>query len=275
MFLLLGYRTSGKDTICNQIRQRIDNKRICAHKEDAVEHEGKNKVSPGRFQWQVLVKSPDVWDTFQRLLQTSLVAQRWAFAAQLKLETHLLLGGEDVLRAQAHAQNLVPAAMAEAQWDLDLVKDKLQLPAPDSAEGSSSDKTWTLRNWYIEIGMRRKRQDQDYWVKRVEGELRKLRDSLSPPPLRLDIITDCRFRHEIDHMRALAQEFKVPILTARVYRSHVPVPPADQPTEHDVDSVATDLVFVPADQRGQEEIAALIRQFPQYDRHVLCKDLFE
>ncbi|SPN78810.1 Putative deoxynucleoside monophosphate kinase [Brazilian cedratvirus IHUMI] len=101
-----------------------------------------------------------------------------------------------------------------------------------------------LRDYYIEEGARGRAIDPLYWVKSVL-------------PFSLDdavVVTDVRFPNELDHIE------KFDCLTARLYRSQVSQPRADDLTERGLDQAETDLLLV----TSEEEFNRALHLFPQY-----------
>ena len=101
-----------------------------------------------------------------------------------------------------------------------------------------------LRDYYIEEGARGRAIDPLYWVKSVL-------------PFSLDdavVVTDVRFPNEMDHVE------KFDCLTARLYRSSVPLPSPTDVTERGLDQAETDLLLVTC----QEEYERALVLFPQY-----------
>lgn len=112
-----------------------------------------------------------------------------------------------------------------------------------------------LRDYYIEEGARGRAIDPLYWVKSVL-------------PFSLDedvVVTDVRFPNELDYIE------RFDCLTARLYRSQVPLPHPDDVTERGLDQAETDLLLV----TSEAEFARALQLFPQYKQHRLVLVLLE
>lgn len=106
----------------------------------------------------------------------------------------------------------------------------------------------SARDLYIEHGNYRKTTDPDCWCKQLtESNL---------------IVTDWRFINEIDFVK---NKFKN-VVTARVYRSVVKIPPLNITSEHELDHVLTDFLVVPDD---DSEFTFATKHFPQYAGYIL------
>lgn len=101
-----------------------------------------------------------------------------------------------------------------------------------------------LRDYYIEEGARGRAIDPLYWIKSVLPF--SLEDAVA--------VTDVRFPNELDHI----EQFDC--LTARLYRSQVPLPPVTDVTERSLDQAMTDLLLV----TSEEEFNKALHLFPQY-----------
>lgn len=75
------------------------------------------------------------------------------------------------------------------------------------------------------------------------------------------IVTDFRFPDEFYLFRSQWPE----LLTIRVFRMDVPIPPLDETSEHSLDNFLTDCLFVPT----PDDFTAAVKQFPQYRDYVL------
>lgn len=107
----------------------------------------------------------------------------------------------------------------------------------------------TYRQECIDHGRRRREEDKDYWARIVlrQGGI----DT---------IITDFRFPNEY----AFIKEHVGDVLTIRVFRGEVPIPPAEELSEHSLDPFTADLLLVVSD-RDLEEACKL---FPQYRTYI-------
>jgi hypothetical protein len=101
-----------------------------------------------------------------------------------------------------------------------------------------------LRDYYIEEGARGRAIDPLYWVKTVLPF--SLEDAV--------VVTDVRFPNELDHIE------KFDCLSARLYRSPVPLPSSDDVTERGLDQAETDLLLV----TSEAEYEKALSLFPQY-----------
>jgi len=115
----------------------------------------------------------------------------------------------------------------------------------------------SARDLYIEIGAKRRAQSLDYWVKFVCD------DYDQSPPETVAVITDWRFPNELLYTR---QRYTAPedVVTVRLFRSDVPIPPADVDSEHSLDAEATDILLVPS----HEDFVVAKTLFPQYSDYV-------
>ncbi|SPN79704.1 Hypothetical protein ZAZAV_448 [Cedratvirus Zaza IHUMI] len=104
-----------------------------------------------------------------------------------------------------------------------------------------------LRDYYIEEGARGRAIDPLYWVKGVLPF--SLEDTV--------VVTDVRFPNELDHIN------KFDCLTARLYRSPVPLPSFNDVTERGLDQAETDLLLV----TSEAEYERALSLFPQYQHY--------
>lgn len=77
------------------------------------------------------------------------------------------------------------------------------------------------------------------------------------------IVTDCRMPDEIDEAYRTLQD-KMDILSVRVFRSSVPIPPLGANLEHGLDHFCTDVLLV----LSREDFKAAVQQFPQYKNYM-------
>ena len=87
----------------------------------------------------------------------------------------------------------------------------------------------TLRDFYIERAAEVRSTDPSYYAQRVRRRIN---------PLATTVITDFRYREELE-------EFPF-ATTVRLYRSAVPVPPVNVPSEHQLDGIMHDILLVAA-----------------------------
>lgn len=116
----------------------------------------------------------------------------------------------------------------------------------------------SFRDRCIDMGMKRRAEDPDYWIKRV---LRQIQ------PTDHVIITDCRFPNEVKSLRAFALERGMDFTTCRVYHTDKPIPPAGIESEHSLDDTATDYLLV----REPSDIISAVNLWPQYKDYVFIK----
>ncbi len=162
--------------------------------------------------------------------RSGLRARRTSLAQTLKQLTHQKLG----------------LSIPENMWDS--VKDKISV----TFEG----KTQTLRGWYIQFGEELCAQDPFHFVK----------CTLNPVPVDDEVlVSDWRKISELSYAKSHAEEKKMAFFTWRIYRSCVPLPPADALLEFDLDSVRTDFLCV----QSREEFERACARFPQYKGYVL------
>lgn len=115
----------------------------------------------------------------------------------------------------------------------------------------------TLRQHYIDHGAKRRAEDPDYWVHAAFRGREKL---LANADI---VVTDWRFPNEGAVVERIASQHQVPVITIRLFRHEVPIPPNDEPSEHSLDQHDTDLLLLGTNQPELQRTAA-IQQFPQY-----------
>lgn len=200
--LLIGYRRTGKDTLCKQLSDP--------------------EYTP---------KITDIWRIYRAPNSTqqfpipSRSICRVALADALK---------KDVLTSL----NMVNA-------NLEDLKDQPLLP-----DGS------TFRDLCIAHGARKRAEDIDYWCRTALANYTALNRS-SDTAL---CITDIRFPNEIQFF---SHNFFTSIVTIRVYRSAVPIPPVNEPSERSLDKYLTDFILCAS---GDEE--KMKATFPQYKDYI-------
>jgi hypothetical protein len=112
--------------------------------------------------------------------------------------------------------------------------------------------TVSARDIYIEWGAIRRAQDPNYWCKKVC-------ETFAPVNGISYMITDWRFRNEIEYVQSVTNG----VTSVRIYRSDVPVPDFDIPSEHDLDEYPTDLLLL-KDHNSSDEFRRALILFPQY-----------
>lgn len=90
-----------------------------------------------------------------------------------------------------------------------------------------------------------------------------VRDAVGKAAAPLVIATDWRYKTE----RAQLEKAGYCVPTVRVFRKDVPIPPASDSSEHQLDTETTDVLVLPALHTDQEW-SACIAQFPQYSSYV-------
>jgi hypothetical protein len=128
--------------------------------------------------------------------------------------------------------------------------------APKEAKLWVSEITGDLvsaRDLYIAWGAYRRSQDPDYWCKKGAELVMKAPGTA--------VVTDWRFVNE-----GMYFDKRFPdLITVRLFRSAVPIPPEDIESEHQLDGATTDYLLV----TSQEDFSAAVEQFPQYRDYTL------
>ncbi len=167
--------------------------------------------------------------------------ERVAFADALKRFTHVKLGLDPV----------------DAQH-YDDVKDTMVVQAPDTGLET------TLRGHYIEYGRQEREKDADVWCKAACHQLiTAIQDKDAAEQCHVQI-TDWRFPNELRYTIEAAKHLGLPLSTWRVFRASVPIPDADEPSEHSLDSCPTDVLLL----TSAEEFHLACERFPQYRHYV-------
>lgn len=201
--LVTGWRRTGKDTLCGQLRNPPT--------QDPLSEIKKN--------WQIY-RAPNSTKEFP---VPSDQVKRVALADILKEEVHAELAKEGITITNPE------------EW-----KDK---PLPDGT---------TLRDLYMQRGLQRRQEDIHYWCRQALAKHIDSGDYLHDTLC----ITDFRFPDELEYFSKV--EYIKSIITIRVYRSVVPVPPADVSSEHSLDYLLPDFVLCA---HGDE--ANMKKAFPQ------------
>jgi hypothetical protein len=111
----------------------------------------------------------------------------------------------------------------------------------------------SARDLYIAWGAYRRSQDPNYWCKKGAELVMKAPGTA--------VVTDWRFVNE-----GMYFDERFPdLITVRLFRSAVPIPPEDIESEHQLDGATTDYLLV----TSQEDFAAAVEQFPQYRDYIL------
>lgn len=153
------------------------------------------------------------------------------------------------------------AAFHDPLWKF--VRNLLGLPRDFDYEGRKDeprpdDFGRTIRDYMIAVGSAGRTIDRAYWVKQAFARF------CVPEFLDRDatvvVCPDHRFRAEYEAAVSLGLE----IVTLRVYRSAVPVPPPDVESEHDLDDFQTDYLLV----ESEEEFVSATKVWPMYEGYV-------
>lgn len=110
----------------------------------------------------------------------------------------------------------------------------------------------TFRQLCIKVGLEGRHRDPDLWCRNA---LKSLDRNCNY------IVTDWRFRNEYTYA---CHEFDV--ISVRVFRRSVELPPKDELSENDLNTAITDFVLIPSEEE-QEEWRALINLFPFYHNY--------
>lgn len=100
-------------------------------------------------------------------------------------------------------------------------------------KGFDLDDNSTNRDVLIQHGMNMRKVDPDYWIKIVVKKIEQNRDNDI-------IITDCRFWNEVEYFKSLGEKLGADVITVRLFRESVTIPPLDLPSEHDLDDYHAD-----------------------------------
>ena len=123
-----------------------------------------------------------------------------------------------------------------------------------------------VRDHLIEMGSRGRHQDPGMWTRIaiMPSFLPKLSPSTATDTLAV-VCTDWRFENEYK----TAASAGVVIVTLRVYRSNVPIPPPEVGSEHDLDSWSTTYLVVP----DESDFAQARQMWPFYARYTMVGTL--
>ena len=138
------------------------------------------------------------------------------------------------------------------------VNDILNIPDPidyDAYKETIIRDGKTYRDFLIEHAAKRRNEDVNYWLnKATDWDNINSNSKIS--------ITDWRYPNELEFLNKLKH---LTVTTIRLYRSEVPIPPANVSSEHQLDDILTDFLFV-SPNKGEFEKACLL--FPQYKDYV-------
>lgn len=87
----------------------------------------------------------------------------------------------------------------------------------------------TNRDVLIQHGMNMRKIDENYWINIVLDKINKYDGDV--------IVTDCRFKNEVDIFKALKD---MDVVTVRLFRNSVTIPPYNLPSEHELDKYHAD-----------------------------------
>ncbi len=115
----------------------------------------------------------------------------------------------------------------------------------------------TYRDILIDHAAYRRGQNLDYWVARASDW-----DSLNKDDRIM--ITDWRYPNELSYLQSYSN---LEVVTIRLFRSVVSIPPNDVISEHHLDNIITDFLLVPIENH-EAEFHLACNLFPQYQNYV-------
>ena len=187
IYLVCGYRGTGKDTLYKQMIGLMD------------------------FNWSIY-RSPTYRSSTTSAIFEKSPLKRIAFADALK-------------------QEVVKTLNLPSNYDVDDNKNTV-------IQGK------TFRQHCIDIGADARQKDINHWCKLAFN-------GTNDDPI---MVTDWRFPNEKKYCDTLGD-----IITIRVYRSTVPIPPENEISEHSLHDVQTDFLLVADDEKN-----TVFQRFPQY-----------
>ncbi len=108
----------------------------------------------------------------------------------------------------------------------------------------------SYRKLLIDHGAMRRAQSISYWIEKINCcESNDI------------IVTDWRFPNELYWIDGHMTQCQV--RTVRLYRSAVPIPPWEEPSEHSLDSMYTDVLLVPSE-ADYEQCCRLLPHYREY-----------
>jgi hypothetical protein len=113
----------------------------------------------------------------------------------------------------------------------------------------TSETGLTLRDYYIEHGRAMRKSNVNHWVEETYRAITKSNDEYVD-------ITDYRFPNESKYIKDKCPD----AVTCRIYRSSVPIPATNIPSEHSLDKTSTDYLLVD----GVISLMYSAYYFPQY-----------
>lgn len=117
----------------------------------------------------------------------------------------------------------------------------------------------SARDLYTEWAKIRRASDPEYWAKLLGSQIKRNGKY---------VVTDWRFPNEYTYL----DERVTKLVTARVFRSHVPIPAASEESEHALDTWATQYLIVP-ESLHDEDFRKAVEVFPFYKDYVQCDTL--
>ena len=215
---------------------------ICGYRRSGKDYLA-SQITRGEISgWEVFEGEPRSREKLQNLLHASVPVYRESFAGPLKKEVATVVG-----------------------LNLQELEERKEDPLPESLRDALSSQynlreytPPTYRSILIEHGSNARARNPDHWV---EALLATVNEHLKGGSC-IVLITDLRFTNELALLQKYCKEnSQSSLLTARVYRSCVPIPPSNIPSEHDLDTSLTDLLLCPS-----EDAEKALSLFPQYCR---------
>ncbi len=192
------------------------------------------------FNWTILRK-PGTNHTLFKFQN----AQRLSFADKLKYDCHLLYG------FGANWDNRKNEELTGLTNDHGIQLSDEMLHRIRSITG-----TTLVRDVWIYHATMMRMCNPDHWTIEAMETLQFLNPFLPVA------VTDFRFPNEVDCW----QRRQGAVVTCRVFRSEVPIAPAEVLSEHSLDNYETDLVLIPRD-NFYRELIALLERFPFYENY--------
>lgn len=181
------------------------------------------------------------------ITQVPTTRQHWVIYA--KHDAKMPVYGEGVVRSAfadtLKQQTLEYLDLQGSYSEYEDVKDTLMVKDPVTQQ------TKVLRQHYIDYGAFRRRQDIDYWCTAAL-------DQYAGTPYDV-FVTDFRFPNEHTYTGSHFAD----VTTTRLYRSAVAVAPMTVTSEHGVDDLETDYLFVV----DAADFDIAVKVFPQYTEY--------
>lgn len=184
------------------------------------------------------------------------IGEKWAIYSRPTPQPPLEFSREMIRLSSADA--LKREIRQELDIDIDMEKYK-ETPLMDVPELVSNPKCQTKESYRDKLIARAKqRRDEDptYWIKSAMAYY---------DPTKPHMITDWRYLNEYEHVATIVIPTSI-----RLFRSAVPIPPPRDviggDSEHALDNVLTDYLFVPSEQ----DFKCAVEAFPQYKDYVRC-----